>query len=79
MMRRRRDERDAGRRVSIFRDKLSHFETRKLSAFAGLCALGDFDLDLAALVQIFRLSRPKRPDAICFTAEFGLSPLGSGS
>ena len=54
VMRRRRDQHHAGRRVAELRDHLRHFEAGQLAALAGLGALGDFDFDFAALVQIFR-------------------------
>ena len=53
VVRRRADERDAGRRVAQARDQFGDFEAGQLAAFARLGALRDFDFDFAALVQIF--------------------------
>ncbi len=51
VMRRRRDQRDAFGRVPQSRDQAVDFEARQLAAFAGLGALRDLDLQLAAIVQ----------------------------
>src|SRR3546814_3275832 len=53
-MRRRRDQHDAGGGVAQPRDLLGHLEAGKLAALAGLRPLRDLDLQLAAVVQIFR-------------------------
>ena len=53
VVRRRRDQHHAGRRMAQARDHLGHLEAGQLAALAGLGALRDLDLDLAALVQIF--------------------------
>ena len=54
VMRRRRNQRNARRRMAEIGDQLRHLDARQLAALAGLCALGDLDLDLAAVVQVFR-------------------------
>ncbi len=54
VVRRRRDQRDAGRRVAQLGDELGDLEAGQLPALAGLGALRDLDLDLVAGVQIFR-------------------------
>ena len=54
VVRRRRNESDAGRRVAHLRDRRVHFHARKLSAFAGFRALGDLDLQLAGVDEIVR-------------------------
>ena len=53
VVRRRRDQRHAGRGVAHPGDQLGDLEAGQLAALAGLGALGDLDLDLAALVQVF--------------------------
>jgi len=55
VMRRRADQHDTGRRVPQLRNQLGHLEAGKLPALPGLRALRDLDLDLAAVVQIFRV------------------------
>ena len=52
VMRRRADQRHAGRRVAQLGDHLADLEAGQLAALAGLGALGDLDLELAAVVQI---------------------------
>ncbi|MCY1170030.1 hypothetical protein D9M73_100880 [compost metagenome] len=54
MVRRRRDQRHARRRMAQLGDELGHLEAGQLPAFAGLCALRDLDFDLVAGVEIFR-------------------------
>ena len=49
---RRRDQHDARRRVAQARDHLGHLEAGQLAALAGLGALGDLDLELAAVVEV---------------------------
>ena len=53
VVRRRRDQHDAGRGMAQLGDHLGHLEAGQLAALAGLGALGDLDLDLAAFVQVF--------------------------
>src|SRR3546814_3007535 len=53
-MRRRRDQRDPRRRVPQLGDHLGHLEAGKLAALARLGALRHLDLDLAALIRVFR-------------------------
>ena len=53
VMRRRRDQHHAGRRVAQPRDHLGHLEAGQLPAFAGLCTLGDLDFDFLACAEIF--------------------------
>ena len=52
MMGRRRDQSDPGGRISGLRHPRIHFFARKMSAFAGLCALGHLDLDLFRAAQV---------------------------
>src|SRR5688500_5038233 len=52
-MRRWRDESDAGRRETNFRDPGINFAAGKLTAFAGLRALGHLDLEFARVDEIF--------------------------
>ncbi len=54
MVWRRGDECYAGRGVPEAGNHLCNFEAGQLSALTGLGALGHFDLDFAALVEIFR-------------------------
>ena len=54
VVRRRRDQRHAGRRVPQLRDQLRHLDPRQLPALAGLRTLGDLDLQLLAVVEIVR-------------------------
>jgi hypothetical protein len=49
VVRRRRDQGDAGRRMPQPGDLDRHLEAGQLAALAGLGALGHLDLDLAAL------------------------------
>src|ERR1700679_4123681 len=51
-MRRRRDEADAGDGVADARDLVVNFVAGKLAAFAGLCALGHFDLQLGGIDEV---------------------------
>ena len=53
VVRRGRDQHHAGGGVAQARDHLGDLEAGQLPAFAGLGALSDLDLDLAALVQVF--------------------------
>ena len=46
--------RHAGRRMAQAGDHLAHLDAGQLAALAGLGALGDLDLELAAVVEIFR-------------------------
>ncbi len=64
VMRRRRDEPDARTREPQARDHLVHLVPGKLSAFAGLRALRDLDLQHLGIDQVTRASRrtvPRRP------------------
>ena len=54
VVRRRRDQGHAGRGVAQPGDQAVHLDAGKLAALAGLRALGHLDLDLAAVVQVFR-------------------------
>ncbi len=54
VMRRRRDERDAGHRVAELGDVRTHLVTGQLAALAGLGTLGHLDLDLHGAGQIGR-------------------------
>src|SRR5207302_11084367 len=54
VVRRRRDERDTGRRVARPRDHLVHLVTGELTAFTRLRALRDFDLELRRGYEVFR-------------------------
>ena len=52
VMRRRRDQRNAGNGVTHARDHFIHFVSRQLPSFAGLRALRDLDLQLLRVHQI---------------------------
>ena len=54
VVRRRRDQLDAGRRVAQQRDVLGDLAPRKLAAFAGLGALRHLDLQHLGARQVFR-------------------------
>ena len=54
VMRRRADQRHARRRMAQAGDHLADLEAGQLAALAGLGALGDLDLELAAVVEILR-------------------------
>ena len=74
MVRRRRDQRDAGRGVPGLRDPRIDLLAGQMTAFAGFGALCHFDLDLHGAVQIFfRYAEPARGDlldrAVLFRAE----------
>ena len=53
VMRRRRDQADAGRRMADRGDVPIDLVAGQLAAFAGLGALGDLDLQLVGIDQIF--------------------------
>ena len=53
VVRRRRNEADAGHRVAKLRDVAGHLVARQLAAFARLRALRDLDLQLVGVHQIF--------------------------
>ena len=53
VMRRRRDQGHPRRRVPEPRDQLGDLVARQLSALAGLCALGDLDLQLFRMIEVF--------------------------
>ena len=53
VMRRRRNQRHARRRVTQTRDQIGDLRPRQLPAFAGLGPLRDLDFELAAIRQIF--------------------------
>ena len=75
VVRRRRDQAHARRRVTHTGDEFGDLEAGQLPAFAGLGALGHLDLDLAALVEIFGGdAETARGDLL--DREFGLSPFG---
>ena len=77
VMRRRRDQRDARRGVAQSAMSSVTLKPGKLAAFAGLGALRDLDLDLAAMFRYSAVT-PKRAEAICLMAEEALSPLARG-
>ena len=54
MMGRRRDQHHAGCGMAQLRDQFRHLEARQLPAFAGFRTLRDLDLDLLAVIEIFR-------------------------
>ena len=54
MVRRRGDQRDARNGVAGLRNDRIDLETRQLATLAGLCALGDLDLDFLGVDQVFR-------------------------
>ncbi len=61
VVRRRRDQRHARRRMPQPRDQLGHLDAGQLAALAGLRALGDLDLQLLALVEVLgRHAEPPR-------------------
>ena len=68
VVRRRRDQRDAGLRVAQPRDLLGHLVRRELAALAGLRALRDLDLQLVG-ERGYSAVTPKRPDATCLILE----------
>ena len=78
VMRRRRDQHHAGRRMAQFRDHLGDLEAGQLSAFAGLGALRDLDLELAALIEIFR-RHAKAPDRDLLDRGVGVVAVGLGA
>ena len=53
VVRRRRNQGDAGHRMPDFGDYFIDLMARQLAAFAGLGALGDFDLEFAGIDQVF--------------------------
>ena len=54
MVRRRRDQRDAGLGVAEARDLVGHLVARELAALARLRALGDLDLELVGEGEVLR-------------------------
>src|SRR5204863_4065525 len=54
VVRRRRDQRDAGLRVTKARDLLGHFVAGELAALTGLGALRDLDLELVREGAVLR-------------------------
>src|SRR5437868_5742268 len=52
MVRRRGDESYAGRGMTHLGDPRLDFLTRQLAAFAGLCALGHFDLQFPGIYEV---------------------------
>src|SRR5689334_16264758 len=87
VMRRRRDERHARRRVPRSRDHLVHLVARKLAALSRLRTLRDLDLELAGAHEILRRHAeagrsdlldgtvPLRAKALAFLAAFtGVAP-----
>ena len=54
MVRWRRDQRDSRNRVTGSRYDIVHLIAGKLSSFARFRSLGDLDLDLVGVYQIFR-------------------------
>ena len=52
VVRRRRDQHHAGRRIAVAGDELGDLEAGQLAAFAGLGALRDLDLEFLAVVEI---------------------------
>ena len=64
VVRRRRDQPDARRRVPHLRDPRVDLVAGQLAALAGLGALRHLDLQLVALTR-YSLVTPKRADATC--------------
>ena len=54
MMRRRRNQTYAWRRMTHSSNPFIHLVAWQLPAFAGLCALSHFDLNVRGVYQIFR-------------------------
>jgi hypothetical protein len=79
VVRRRRDQADARRGVAHPRDLGVDLVAGQLTALAGLGALGDLDLDVVGVDQVFTVT-PKRPEATCLMAERSgfMEPSGSG-
>lgn len=70
VVRRRRDERDAGNRVAGAGDHLIDLEARQLTSLARLRALGDLDLNLVGIDQILRIdAETPRCDLLHRTAQ----------
>jgi hypothetical protein len=78
VMRRRRDQRHALRRMPQPRDQLRDLHAGQLPALAGLGALRDLDLKLLAVVEVFRRHAEAARGHLLDLGR-GLSPLGSGT
>ena len=74
VVRRRRDQADAGRRVAQLGDVLVDLVAGQLAAFAGLGALRHLDLQSVGVDEVLAVT-PKRPDATCLIVERSESPL----
>ena len=73
VMRRRRDQADARRRMTHARDHRVDLMARKLTAFAGLRALRHLDLDLVRVAQIFRSDAEMARGHLLDGGAFGIS------
>ncbi len=79
VMRRRRNERGAGRRVADARDVFGDFARRELAAFAGLGALRHFDFELFGMNQIIRGdAESARGNLLDLVGRGGLKAVGVG-
>ena len=77
VVRRRRNQRHAGRGMPQPGDFLGHFVGGQLAALAGLRALGHLDLQNPGVGQVFdRHAEPAL--ATCLMPQLSESPLGSG-
>ena len=74
VVRRRRNQRHAGRRVPQPGDLFGHLVAGQLPAFAGLGALGHLDLQIRALAR-YSIVTPNRPLATCLMPQLSESPL----
>ena len=73
VVRRRRDEPDAGGRVTRARDPRVHLGRRQLAALAGLRTLGELDLDVVGLGEVqARDAEAPRGDLLDRTAPLGV-------
>ena len=78
VVRRRRDQADARRRVADRADVVVDLVAGQLAALAGLGALGHLDLQLVGVDEVVDRSRRSGPEATCLIAERRESPFGSG-
>ena len=73
MMRRRRDELHAGRRITELRDVLVHFVARQLAAFTRLRALRHLDLQFPCIDQVMRRHAEARRGHLLDVAVLGIA------
>ena len=77
VMRRRRNQADAGRRVANARNDFIDFVAGELPAFTGFCTCAILICSSLALTRYW-LVTPKRAEATCLIALDRESPFGSG-